>query len=65
MDAIAVKPKEEPFFDPKARMPDPLEISRYCSSLVVVVSTKDHSHDKDDGHMELQIAHFSVKEYLH
>jgi ankyrin repeat protein len=45
-------------------MPDPLEISRYCSSLVVVVSTKGRSQDKDDEHMELQIAHFSVKEYL-
>jgi len=64
VDAIAVKPKGEPFFDPKARMPDPLEISRYCPGLVVVVSTKGHSHDKDDEHMELQIAHFSVKEYL-
>ena len=64
MDAIVVKPKGEPFFDPKARMPNPLEISRYCSSLVMVLSTKGHSNDKDDEHMELQIAHFSVKEYL-
>jgi hypothetical protein len=37
-------------------MPDHQEISRYCSSLVVVVSTKS-----DDV---LQLAHFSVKEYL-
>jgi hypothetical protein len=37
-------------------MPDHQEISRYCSSLVVVVST-----ESDDV---LQLAHFSVKEYL-
>jgi hypothetical protein len=37
-------------------MPDYQEITRYCSSLVVVVSTKS-----DDV---LQLAHFSVKEYL-
>ena len=45
-------------------MPDPREISCYCSSLVVVVSAKEHSYDKDDKPMELQLAHFSVKEYL-
>jgi hypothetical protein len=37
-------------------MPDHQEISRYCSSLVIVVSTKPDN--------VLQLAHFSVKEYL-
>jgi hypothetical protein len=37
-------------------MPDHQEISRYCSSLVVVVSTESNN--------VLQLAHFSVKEYL-
>jgi hypothetical protein len=63
-DAIAVDPQGEPHFDPEARMPDLQEILLYCSSLVVVVSAKDHSYDKDDKPVELQLAHFSVKEYL-
>jgi ankyrin repeat protein len=64
VDAIAVETKEDPYFDIKDRLPDPREISCYCSSLVVVMSAKDHSYDKDDKPMELQLAHFSVKEYL-
>ncbi|KAH8800442.1 nucleoside phosphorylase domain-containing protein [Xylogone sp. PMI_703] len=48
-------------FDPDDRMPDPQEISRYCSSLVVVVSQKEGSRSGND---QLQLAHFSVKEYL-
>ena len=54
----------EPHFDPENRMADPQEISRYCSSLVVVVSAEEHSYNEDDKPMELQLAHFSVKEYL-
>jgi len=81
VDALVVDPTREPYIDPKFRMPDPQEISRYCSSLVVVVSTKGYSHDykcdpnsnyyfedDEDEHelqgLELQLAHFSVKEYL-
>jgi len=45
-------------------MPEPLEITRYCSSLVVMVSAKGDSGENNDGHMELQLAHFLVKEYL-
>jgi ankyrin repeat protein len=56
VDAIAVNTTGDPYFDPGNRMPDPQEISRYCSSLVVLVSMKS-------GAM-LQLAHFSVKEYL-
>ena len=68
VDAIAVDTKGDTkgdqYFNPKRRMPNPQEITRYCSSLVVVVSTKGHSYDKDGGHLELHLAHFSVKEYL-
>ncbi|KAF2180825.1 purine and uridine phosphorylase [Zopfia rhizophila CBS 207.26] len=66
VDAIVVKPTGVPYFDAKSRMPDPQEISRYCSSLVVVVSKKGHSYDEDDNNkdVELQLAHLSVKEYL-
>jgi hypothetical protein len=56
VDAIAVKTAKEPYFDLNNRMPDPTEVSRYCSSLVVIVPTPS-------GQI-LQLAHFSVKEYL-
>src|SRR5271156_2689596 len=64
VDAIAVVVNGDQYFNPKDRMPDPQEISYYCSNLVVVVPTKTNSYDQDDEYMELQLAHFSVKEYL-
>jgi hypothetical protein len=56
VDAVAVDTEVEPHFDPGERMPDPQEISHYCSSLVVIVST-------ESGNV-LQLSHFSVKKYL-
>ena len=70
VDAIAVRTDKESSFSPKYRMPDPREISRYCSSLVTVVSIKKDSHDeietgsKSKTRVELQLAHFSGQEYL-
>ena len=64
VDAIAVDTKGEQYFNPKNRMPDPQEIACYCSSLVVVVSKQGHSHDGGNKLVKLQLAHFSVKEYL-
>ena len=64
VDTIVVDTEGDQHFNPKYRMPDPQEISRYCSSLVVVVPTKDRSYDEDNKPAELQLAHFSVKEYL-
>src|SRR5438045_3354197 len=43
---------------------DSHEISCYCSRLVVMVSIKGHSYNEDDERIELQLSHFSVKEYL-
>jgi hypothetical protein len=40
INAIAVNTEGGPYFDLSDRMPDHQEISRYCSSLVVVVSTE-------------------------
>lgn len=57
VDAIVVDAKADQHFNPKYRMPNPYEISCYCSSLVVIVSANDKP-------VELQLAHFSVKEYL-
>ncbi|KAH8749143.1 ankyrin repeat-containing domain protein, partial [Diaporthe sp. PMI_573] len=65
VDAIAVE-VELRRFDPENRMPDPAEISSYCSSLVTTI-TREADHEGDDGEksvVQLQLAHFSVKEYL-
>jgi hypothetical protein len=76
VDAIAVQPDARPSFDPKNRMPEPRDILRICSSLVTLVrrSLVDHvdgltdvDGDENGGERivtELQLAHFSVKEYL-
>ncbi|KAF2142278.1 uncharacterized protein K452DRAFT_250214 [Aplosporella prunicola CBS 121167] len=74
IDAIAVQTRSKPRFDPENRMPVPKEISRYCSSLVAVVSKKDGAHNDDNFYnnnddkkmtgTQIQLAHFSVKEYL-
>nr|XP_036581485.1 pfs domain-containing protein [Colletotrichum truncatum]KAF6789836.1 pfs domain-containing protein [Colletotrichum truncatum] len=58
-DAIAVVGNAKPRFDVKNRMPIPEEIAIYCSSLVVIVTKSGQ-----DGEKRLQLAHFSVREYL-
>jgi hypothetical protein len=76
VDAIAVQPDVSPSFDPVNRMPEPRDILRICSSLAVLTQ-RPYKHDdpkysgfddEDDrsqmGVTELQLAHFSVKEYL-
>ena len=46
-------------------MPEPQEISRYGSSLVVMASVQEVSDYEDiEEVLVLQLAHFSVKEYL-
>ena len=64
VDAIAVRTDKAPYFLPKHRMPDPQEISRYCSSLVAAVSVEKSSQDENENRIELQLARFSVKEYF-
>jgi len=63
IDAIAVNSRSNPRFDPKNRMPEPKEILRYCSSLVTV-ERRSHSENHRIMMTELQLSHFSVKEYL-
>ena len=64
VDAIAVDTDRDIFFCPKYRMPDPREITRYCSSLVIVSSIPEQLDKNDDSYVGVQLAHFSVKEYL-
>ncbi|KAK1991679.1 purine and uridine phosphorylase [Colletotrichum falcatum] len=62
VDVIAVVTEDRPRFDANNRMPKPCEISSYCSSLVAVITRVDK--DGKSEVKELQLAHFSVKEYL-
>lgn len=62
VDVVAVDFSERPRFDPANRVPIPAEVLRYCSSLVIMTSREneeDHTIIK-----EIQLAHFSVQEYL-
>ncbi|RYP68914.1 hypothetical protein DL771_006403 [Monosporascus sp. 5C6A] len=62
VDAVAVELTETPRFNIRNRMPVPEEISRYCSSLVAVVKRADSV--TDNSITEIQLSHFSVKEWL-
>ncbi|KAH6646797.1 hypothetical protein BKA67DRAFT_496362, partial [Truncatella angustata] len=50
-------------FDFKDRLPVPEEITRYCSSLVALVS-RQGKYREEQTVKEIQLAHFSVKDYL-
>jgi hypothetical protein len=63
VDVIVVDPDRDPPFDPKLRLPIPREILKICSSLVSLV-TRQVNRNGRETLMELQLAHFSVKEYL-
>ncbi|EXK78708.1 hypothetical protein FOQG_16638 [Fusarium oxysporum f. sp. raphani 54005] len=62
VDVIAVRIDSQPgYFDPEDRLPCPSEITRFCPGLVSIVHG---SHSGQDAVEEVQLAHFSVKEYL-
>ncbi|GAW24459.1 hypothetical protein ANO14919_140430 [Xylariales sp. No.14919] len=61
VDAVAVRLGETPLFDPADRMPIPEEITQYCPGLIVQV---DIQTTEGKAVTEIQLAHFSVKEYL-
>jgi hypothetical protein len=62
VDLIVVEPNGSVPFDPKLRLPKPREIMKICSSLVTLVTRK--SDGPVETTMELQLAHFSVQQYL-
>ncbi|KAI2614967.1 putative multiple ankyrin repeats single kh domain protein [Hypoxylon sp. NC1633] len=63
VDIIAVKPTHTPSFDPEDRMPVPQELSRYCSSLVMITEKRNEMRNSQ-AILEMQLAHYSVREYL-
>jgi hypothetical protein len=60
VDAIAIRLDPRGKFDLKYRLPYPSEITRFCSSLVSLVTTESAGETAT----QLELAHFSVKEYL-
>ena len=62
VDILAVHTDGDLRFDPMDRMPQPQEIVIYCSSLVTVSEVETFWDDTIV--QELQLTHFSVKEYL-
>ncbi|KAH6646793.1 hypothetical protein BKA67DRAFT_611497, partial [Truncatella angustata] len=67
VDAIAVDIGEDATvrsrFDPQDRLPVPQEITRYCSSLIILVE-REGKYNEERIVEEVQLAHFSVKDYL-
>ncbi|KAG9762871.1 Pfs, NACHT and ankyrin domain protein, partial [Aureobasidium melanogenum] len=61
VDAIATEPELEPPFDIENRILPPEAVVGYCSSLVKVTTVRP---DISPTFMQLQLAHFSVQEYL-
>ncbi|KAK8186898.1 ankyrin repeat-containing domain protein [Phyllosticta capitalensis] len=67
VDAIAVDIERKPFFEIENRMLSPEDnITAYCSGLVTVVKSSKYrnKYGVHDTATRIQLAHFSVKEYL-
>ncbi|KAK6543588.1 hypothetical protein TWF694_000331 [Orbilia ellipsospora] len=62
IDLIAVDTEQPPYFDPENRIRNSADIFLYCSSLVV--GDHEDTNVKFPKSPKLQLAHFSVKEYL-
>lgn len=62
VDAIAVNLSKTPCFDHEGKMPNPNEIIKCCSSLAVRVESTNRYTGETVA--EIQLAHFSVKDYL-
>ncbi|KAK8064712.1 hypothetical protein PG994_007350 [Apiospora phragmitis] len=62
VDALAVDTSSQPRFDAANRTVIPEKIATYCAGLVILV--KRQAEDNKTTVTEIQLAHFSVQEYL-
>jgi hypothetical protein len=66
VDALAVNLAANPYFDPRNRTPVPSEVIVSCSGLVTIdrFEAPQRSYERPREALELQLAHFSVQQYL-
>jgi hypothetical protein len=64
VDVLAVGLEKTPHFDTERRLLDPEETTRYCSGLTITVTKLKKDPYAYREVTILQLAHFSVKEYL-
>lgn len=67
-EVLTVDPEDDAQFDIERRLVEPHELLRMCSSLVTTVRQQRQSfrkiHEHAEGEELLQLAHYSVREYL-
>ena len=63
-EVIAIDVNESPRFNPDKRYPEPQDILTICSSLISLQEEVLEDNDPDDPRVIVQLAHFTVKEYL-
>ena len=80
VEILTIENGDDGGFDPEERLPDPADIMVVCSSLITYNDVGSNSDDPNDGNSsgndsddnsmarglttQIQLAHFSVKEYL-
>lgn len=63
-DALATQPGKKPGFDARNRLFDPMDILQLCAGLVGLVKRSDNGAEMMGRSPNIQLAHFSIKEYL-
>jgi ankyrin repeat protein len=65
VEILAIENGYQGGFSPEERMPDPTDVMTVCSSLICLNPNNLQNGSGEDGHRILiQLAHFSVKEFL-
>ena len=75
VEILAIETGDQGGFDPEERLPDPMDIMVVCSSLISFNQRESDKHfdinfvpmigrSEDADMIQLQLAHFSVKEFL-
>ncbi|KIW90080.1 uncharacterized protein Z519_09511 [Cladophialophora bantiana CBS 173.52] len=62
-EILAIETGDQGGFNPEERLPDPMDIMVVCSSLINDVASLNGGR-KDSYRIQIQLAHFSVKEFL-
>jgi hypothetical protein len=63
-EVVAIDAKRDPAFDRDEILEDPLEVLNICSSLITFNDTHENDENKAVKRQVVELAHYSVKEYL-